>query len=401
MGNNGKHRSNNKEPLKRGSLDTLARSGTDCPNDSLKGDCSCSGDTEDLNLNQSTKVDDRQPLRNRAKRKKLSRALSLSLVDAGLHEYDYLVNIALESEDFDALSQIVLENKKTQKAFWNMFYCASTLERNGGKITARYCKNRLCLVCNSIRQAQSMNQYKSTLDSWQGDSYMVTLTKPTVKAEDLKDTIHFLLDNFTTIRLRMKQQHKRGQRDKFIGIRKLECTYNPITNLYHPHFHIIVKGKKNAEDLKDYWLKSVKKFGANSKGQNIKKCDGNVSKELFKYITKVVASTSKTNTKGLIYPVALLQVYKAIRGKYTFRNFGFTLPKVEEVKNAEVLEAPLVEDGETTTEIYEWSQKKGDWISTDTNRQLAFFTDSKKFKEDVLTQLNEIESRIVKPKKLE
>jgi hypothetical protein len=75
------------------------------------------------------------------------------------------------------------QNVQARKSYWNMFHCTATLEKVGDKVTARYCKNRTCMVCNSIRTAQNINTYEPVLEAWKEEMFMVTLTVPNCKGE--------------------------------------------------------------------------------------------------------------------------------------------------------------------------------------------------------------------------
>lgn len=46
-----------------------------------------------------------------------------------------------------------------------------------------------------------------------------------------------------------------GRGKKLVGVRSLECNFNPLKQTYNPHFHIITKDKETAEVLLKEWLK--------------------------------------------------------------------------------------------------------------------------------------------------
>ena len=55
---------------------------------------------------------------------------------------------------------------------------------------------------------------------------------------------------FSIIKERCKKRHQRGTGIQLIGIKSLECNFNPQKKTYNPHFHIIVPNKEIATLLK-------------------------------------------------------------------------------------------------------------------------------------------------------
>ena len=330
---NRKRKEINVIPSKKGSpLDTLAQP---CQN-------------EDFALQSRVEYTDKKTLVKKARRKFFTSNLSLRLVDASKENV----------------------NSKLQKSYWNSYHCnAQLLYRNDGKITGKYCKCRWCMVCNAIRTARSINTYLPVIQTW-NDAYMVTLTIPNCKAADLKNTIYSMYNTFRIVKKYMRNQYLSGNTsEKFCGVRKIECTYNPTRNDYHPHFHIIVKTKEMAQMLHDQWL--VRQAGANVKGQDVRKTDINSLQELFKYMTKVI---SKTKDQSVIYADSLDVIFNAMKGRRVLQNFGFKLPNIEEN-----------EDVKTTSEmiqaVYEWQSSVNDWVDLQSGECLTNYSPSEKFKD--------------------
>ena len=76
---------------------------------------------------------------------------------------------------------------------------------------------------------------------------------------------------FKLISNRCKKRHQRGKGIKLIGIKSLECNFNPIRKTYNPHYHLIVATKEMAEVLKKEWLKLWTKKYTSPKAQHIRK----------------------------------------------------------------------------------------------------------------------------------
>jgi plasmid rolling circle replication initiator protein Rep len=128
-----------------------------------------------------------------------------------------------------------------QKSYNNTIYgCSEILVQKGNKLTSTYCNNRWCTTCNRIRTAKQIKGYTKPLNNLI-EPMFVTLTIPNVKNDILKGTLKEMLRQFTNIR---KNLH--SKKIKLVGLRKLECTYNPIRHDYHPHFHLIIQKEHQA-----------------------------------------------------------------------------------------------------------------------------------------------------------
>ncbi|MFH1052404.1 MAG: protein rep [bacterium] len=304
---------------------------------------------DDFKLKKSTDSNDKETLFKRAKAKYFTVALTV-----GLGQLDSIL----------------------KKSYWNTYYCAYELKRDGKKITTKYCKNRWCMVCNRIRTAVSIKKYSDEIKSWGSDSYFVTLTIPNVPADVLGETIGKMLRDFTNI----VQVIKKRRNHKFIAIRKLECTYNPERNDYHPHYHCIVKGKQVAELLKQEWLKRY--LDAENYLQDIREADLGSLMEFFKYFTKVICTKSDKNNKDFlkapieyrrkIYINALDVIFTSMYNRRTYQNYGFKALDIDE-KSEEVIEL-----AENNNEIsyFKWDKEIHDWLNIDSGEVLTGFEPS-------------------------
>lgn len=317
-------------------LDTLAQSGTN---------------SEDFafDLVSQTSKNDKRNLKKRARRKYFTNNLITSLVDAARQN----------------------EKSGLKKSYWNSFHCAASLtEDNTGKITGRYCKCRWCMVCNSIRTAQLIRQYRPVFDTW-NDVHFVTLTVPNISAYTLPGMLGAMQEAFKRIHERYKKQHQRGQSDRFKGFRKIECTYNPERNDFHPHYHVFVEGKEMAERLKDDWLREFSI--AAQEGQDVRPADESALMELFKYTTKVISGKPGVGDGRKIYADAMDIIFNAMRRKRTFQPFGFE--KSDREIMAEVTAELEAEATEVTKEqvfaVAEWTFEDADWVNRETGETLA------------------------------
>lgn len=235
--------------------------------------------------------------------------------------------------------------------------CACKITHADGKITSQYCGYRWCLVCNRIRTAKYINTYAPILETW-SKSYMVTLTIPNCKAEQLKDSIDLM--NKT---IRKITDVFRKRKLVFRAVRKLEVTYNDVRDDYHPHYHFIVEGEEQTVTLVQEWLKRLPQ--CSDKAQHISEFNGDL-KEIFKYITKLFTRDKKVNVEALDI------VLRTLHGRRTFQNYGFNL--TEEIKEDEPMELnESLSEGELSNngEPKEYIWYSSGWVNMDDGTILA------------------------------
>lgn len=277
-----------------------------------------------------------------------------------------------------------------RKSYQNSIYCADVLAPNKTqtKLTSKYCKNRWCPLCSSIRIAMLIEGYAPQLKQL-NEPYFVTLTAPTVLAEELPDRIALFGKSFTQI-----VNSHRGRKMKMKGIRKAECTVRP-KGLYHYHFHVIIDGKANAEFLVKRWLEIVS--GALPQSQDLRPADEGSFIELFKYFTKLVAKDKRTGMREIVDYKRLDIIFQALRGKRTFQPFG-GLKAVSEDIDEEELEANILISADS---IFKWITD--DWVNLETGECLTGFKPSDSLKrlideEEVFYKQTEKKARISEAK---
>ena len=286
-------------------INTLVESGTS-KNQLLSKSVIISGDGTDLS--------DTNSLQKRAKRKTISNKMILSLID-----------VAKEKGD-----------KERVKSYWNAYHCQSKIVSKDGRLYGKYCKNRFCTNCLAIRKADIINRYYPLLKEWE-EPHFVTLTVKSIKHQYLKDYINGMNRAFKLIHQRCKKRHQRGKGIKLIGIKSLECNFNPKTKTYNPHFHLIVPNKETADLLKKEWLhqwKDNKKLYTSPKAQHIRKVE-NLERDLIetiKYGSKIFTEPDlkKKGDKSIppkVYVRALDNIFSAMTNKRLFDRFGFNLPQ--------------------------------------------------------------------------
>ena len=250
-------------------------------------------------------------------------------------------------------------HSKLEPSYHRTRDCAKVMVQEGKKLTAKYCNNRWCLVCNGIRTMRLIKGYLPTLITLP-DRQFVTLTIPNVEGKKLEFTIRLM---GVVLRRISGRFLKAGT--PIIGIRKLECTYNPILNTYHPHYHLIVSGGDVAVKLVDAWLDV---FGdAVREAQHITPTTDNGVSELFKYFTKIFV-------KGRLYPDALDVIFTAMYGKRVFQPMGIRKDVSEDIEG---IISELCDDI-PFTELQLWVWDDTDWFAMGSGEPLTHYHPSPK-----------------------
>ena len=271
------------------------------------------------------------------------------------------------------ISELLKIDSPLKKSYLNTWHCCKSVYCNEetaktGRYLSKYCKNRWCLVCASIRTAVLINTYKPIL-SWWNDKHLLTLTIRNCSEELLRKKVQEMNAVFYDA-VRLDRKKKKGS----LGIKcvkKMEVTYSEKLKNYHPHFHIITETLGQASYLLDYWFDHYGREEVNSQGQDIKKADDESMIELFKYFTKIVTK------KRIIPPVNLNEIFIAIRQMHTVRPFGFKVLLPEDDEEIEFDEESVEA---LDYDVYGWEQDLHDWVSKVTGEKLSGYIPSDKVK---------------------
>jgi hypothetical protein len=201
----------------------------------------------------------------------------------------------------------------------------------------------------------------------------VTLTVRNVPADELRPKIAQMLAAFTAA----KRAIKRTDGLEFVGLRKLECTYNAEHDEYHPHFHVHVKGEAAARALVKRWQEQFPNE-TDQRAQDIKAVDGGEEslRELFKYFTKLVAKRRFMPAK------ALDVIFRAMRGRRVYQPVGFTVATDDDDEGELAPDKGTPATSRPGEDVrWEWSQEASDWVDTDTGECLTGYEPAQKFRE--------------------
>lgn len=252
-------------------------------------------------------------------------------------------------------------------SYLNTLACAKTLVVDEQGIAhSKYCKNRWCPLCQSIRIAKLIDGYKGQLEQYP-ELYFVTLTRPTVPAEGLKEQREKMMHAFTAIR-----NSKHFRKNKWSGLRKAECTIRP-DELYHFHYHVLINSKEGAEFMVRRWLELNPE--SDPQAQNIEAVDRTnhgtgkgALLEIFKYFTKLIAKLRNddgTEQRFINYR-RLNVIFEFMRGQQVFKPFGSLKPVPEDFEDEELTADINIERANS---IWQWVVS--DWYDIDTGEALT------------------------------
>lgn len=286
-------------------------------------------------------------LKGRAKRKFITQSMMLSLMD-----------VAQKKGDIEK-----------QKSYWNSYYCQNRVTSVDGRLYGNYCKNRFCTLCCSIRKAEIINRYYPIIEQWE-EPYFVTLTVKACSAGRLRLMVKKVMQGFQRIKEKHKKNYQRGKGIKLIGVKSLECNFNPTKKTYNPHLHLIVANKKMAEILIQDWLKLWTPKFAQRQAQDMREIFNAETGliEIIKYGSKIFTEPDikkkGENASYQIYVSALDNILTAMKGIRIFERFGFNAEKKEEITIKEP--QPVY-----NSEQWEFNPHLFDWQNTTTNEVLT------------------------------
>lgn len=265
------------------------------------------------------------------------------------HETQYRSALRKGKTNLKLALLIDATDDKTWKArYWDTWHCRRVILQEGNKLKSSLCRRRWCQTCSRIKTAELLHAYKQPLLDL-GTLYFVTLTAPTVCERELKSVIKKRIKAFQRIKDNMRKNY--GM--KINGMRKLEVTHT--NGKYHPHFHLIIEGKQEAELLLQLWLAQFP--SANKHAQNITAIQTANEKsfiELFKYASKdAVKDKSSAHASHIIY-MALYTIR-------TVQTFG-KLRKIKEPIEAKE-DVALIDYRQTTSDIWVYEDSCIDYVN--------------------------------------
>lgn len=325
------------------------------------------------------------------------------------------------------LPSLIELNSSLRNSYCNSVTCAESIINKDGKLISAYCKNRWCVVCCRIKTANLIKGYQPQIEQMENPQF-ITHTFRNCEAAELpknlarysqffREHYNFLADELKKIKSKLATAKRKKIKAEVIeleaelqhfinvrklrGIRKIECTYNANENTYHPHAHIVVANEVQAEELNSAWFKYLDREGLtyNKAAQKSVKCNANISKELFKYFTKMMTPTNKVvkvkkkkdaksvwsqtekRQEKLYHIQAMDIIFSAMVNKQVFTAFG-----IKKVENEDEIQSNIES---TLTEMDAWMYNKNlhDWVNYDTGEVMTEYAPSEwelKLKEKIV-----------------
>ena len=227
-----------------------------------------------------------------------------------------------------------------------------------------------------------------------------TLTVKSQPNYNLKRWIDGMIKAFSRIQNTCLKRHTRNKGIKIIGIKSLECNFNPQRKTYNPHFHIICATKEIAELIKKEWIKLWKKKYFRTKefkyryaraaSQHIRKIRNTENDliEVIKYGAKIFTDPTmkkgkSKNVSPIIYAAALHEIYKAMDGHRLFGSFGVKLTKrVFNKNNSKVI---------SVFQNWEYVPELKDWVNTETGQVMLDYVPDNVIEKIIKSNLDVIE----------
>lgn len=286
-------------------------------------------------------------------------------------------------EQREALVKRVIQKVKTQentyklidqrspleKAYWNTWHCGNVILQDGDVYRSDRCRKRWCIRCSHIRTMHLIHGYKHLLEEFE-EPVMLTLTMKNCKGRELKAYYKKMIEAFKRATRNARKTH--GINCK--GIRNWECTYNAKEDEFHPHFHVFLNSKKEAELIRDYWMKDwqkrVGKKHISQKGQKITHVqDEQGLLEVFKYATKMsVDLDQEVQAQDWIYQVTkgknLTQPFGGVKKAKEAQEPQKDVQRIEGAKNKEIWAFELYHENylSASGEFMVLDQEKEDYI---------------------------------------
>ena len=251
---------------------------------------------------------------------------------------EYMTKIHDKYNNFDF--QNSADNEKLNlfnKQMTNISACGSVLtfktlesDHTVGKLAnGSFCRQRICPLCQRRRSLKLFSNIQQILEPVKNKYSFIhlTLTIPSVSSDSCKESINNIFES-SKILFNTPQVKK-----SFKGIiRSLEVTYNPKTDMMHPHLHCLVLVNKsyftsrdyiNYDKMRELWGDII---GHNSPQIHLRKCTDLTSAlcEVVKYAAKPIDTKSENLGSYSDYEALLyyMNVATALKGRRLLQTFG-------------------------------------------------------------------------------
>lgn len=205
------------------------------------------------------------------------------------------------------------------------------IEMEDGRILARYCGQKTCYICNTVRLVKFIKKYLNAVKELKY-KYHLVLTARNPDDKNLELMIDKMFRFFRNSGL-LKNKSYKSLNKKVKMIRSFESTLNEKSRSFNVHFHSLVAGddeeeiRRYCELIIEYWLKYFNQDA--NKGAQYMSPQKKSELENFKYLLKL-----KNVTESNMY--LFYNLIKALEGRRLFmakniRSIKKTLDDIKEL----------------------------------------------------------------------
>lgn len=137
--------------------------------------------------------------------------------------------------------------------------CNRLSELKDGRIISRFCGQKTCYICNTMRRVKFTKKYLEEIKT-DNYKYHLVLTCKNPDKENLKEIIDKMYKFFSNSNLRKNKNYKKIN-NKIKMIRSFECTLNTEKKSFNVHFHCLLSNSDENDlilygnTIINYWLK--------------------------------------------------------------------------------------------------------------------------------------------------
>jgi len=224
---------------------------------------------------------------------------------------------------------------------WQQSNSEFGLKYNKRLLSSNFCKARLCPQCQarrSIRLFQQLDSivsvYKERYPSHRG--LMLTLTIPNVPEDQLSEGVDRILAGF-----RKMTNSRKWKGFAKAAFRSLEVSYNPKTETFHPHLHVLLMVDKNyftrdrgkyltQEDWQSWWSECMDAPPGQEyiiEVHTVKRRKGQSAKGALAEVTKYAVKPEdvywlKENGSYAASSEIIMALHYALRGRHLVMFYG-------------------------------------------------------------------------------
>lgn len=249
------------------------------------------------------------------------------------------------------LEDMTLKTKERIKGCGSFLDFIADIDHENYKLVgANFCGNRFCPHCSYIKARKDAFQTSIVVDYLKSKGYsfiFLTLTAPNISGSELEKELKSYAKSFKRLfDLKRISSVTKGY------MRKLEVTYNPDSDTYHPHYHVLIAVNKSyftdkryyisREKWLDYWKKAKRDDSITQ--VDVRKLSTSADRGILE-ITKYIAKDSNYLCSEDIFKV----FYGALKGKRVYSYKGVFKEAVELYKIGDL---DYLKDVDTTEYLY-------------------------------------------------